>query len=189
MQGKPITITGDLGSGKTELGKRLADKLQYEFFSGGKFMRDLAGERGVSMERLGAEMECDDGVIDRQIDDMQREYLAKHHQSVADSRLGWWLAPQSFKVLLVCDPVVAATRIYNEKQTTGARAEENVDTIEDSVRANQRRVESERERYARYYSIKNHMDHNNFDFVIDTTHLTPDEVFERVLAAYDESNS
>ena len=54
-----LTLGGHLGSGKSTLGKRLGEYLNYKHYSTGGFMRDMALERGISIIELNHLAESD----------------------------------------------------------------------------------------------------------------------------------
>ncbi|MBK6965074.1 MAG: cytidylate kinase family protein [Bacteroidales bacterium] len=60
-----ITLAGDPGAGKTEVGKLLAENLNWELINIGKLQRELAAELGMDVQELNQHM-----VIDRKYDDM-----------------------------------------------------------------------------------------------------------------------
>ena len=182
-----ITIAGGLGSGKSTTAKLVATELKYPHHSGGDFMRAMAAERGVSLEELGV-LAKNDSAIDQEIDQKQKEFMDTHDNFVIDSRLGWFLAPESFKVFLLLDPDVAATRVLKDFEDNAAKrkgeATETPKTV-DEVKANQeKRVASERERYKKYYGIEDHYALENFDLVIDTGVHSKKEAAAMVVAGF-----
>ncbi len=52
-------------------------------------------------------------------------------------------------------------------------------SVEDVLKSNQRRVESDRVRYTKYFQI-DVLDENNYDWVLDTSELTEEEAFQKV---------
>ncbi len=52
-----ITICGSLGSGKSSTAKLVAQKLKYQHFSSGDFMRKIALERGITLNELNVQAE------------------------------------------------------------------------------------------------------------------------------------
>ena len=62
-----ITISGDLGSGKTSVSKILIEKLGYERFSVGDAWRKVAENEGVSILELNKRAEKDKS-IDLKVD-------------------------------------------------------------------------------------------------------------------------
>ena len=179
-----ITICGVLGSGKSTAAKRVATKLGYPHFSGGDFMRDMARERGITLAEFSVMAETDPE-IDKEIDRRQKDYMQTHDKFVIDSRLGWFWAPESFKVFLTLDLDTAAERVYGDLQAK-MRADEmqTAETLE-AVRARlAERFESERKRYYGYYVIENHFDPKHFDLVIDTKVNDADAVEKLILDGY-----
>ncbi|MCX8480689.1 MAG: cytidylate kinase family protein, partial [Sediminibacterium sp.] len=62
-----ITITGDLGSGKTTVAKKLCEILHYTYFSTGKIQREIAAQRKTNTLNLNYIAE-NDSSIDEYID-------------------------------------------------------------------------------------------------------------------------
>jgi cytidylate kinase len=166
-----ITICGGLGSGKSTAAKRVARALSFEHFSGGDFMRKIASQKGISLAELSSIAEGDPEV-DKEIDRSQKEFMDANDNFVIDSRLGWYWAPNSFKVFLSVDPRISAERVFADLQAKKSERNEEVsgvlETIEDLQKKQAERLESERLRYKEYYGIENHFDPKNFDLVIDT---------------------
>ncbi len=166
-----ITICGALGSGKSTAAKRVATTLAYNHFSGGDFMRAMAAEKGMSLSELGDIAKVDMSV-DKEIDHRQKEFMDTHDNFVIDSRLGWYWAPDSFKVFLTVDPSISAERVFADLQAKRSERKEEVsgeiESIESLQKKQAERLESERLRYKEYYGIENHFDTKHFDLVIDT---------------------
>ena len=93
-----ITIAGKLGSGKSSTSKMVASILSYEHASTGDFMRAMAEERGIKLDKLSKIAETDDSV-DLTIDKYTKE-LGDKNNIVIDSRLGFYFISESFKVFL-----------------------------------------------------------------------------------------
>lgn len=171
-----VTISGRPGSGKSLVAKMTADALGLRHVSAGDFMREMADERGLTILELSRLAE-DDDAIDLEIDARSARLGGESQGFVMDARLGWHFVPSSVKIFLDVLPEVAAQRIYGAGRAT---ERENVD-LETTVKAIKAREASERERYASYYDL-DYTDHANFDLVIDTSELTPDQVVNRILS-------
>ena len=78
-------MAGGLGSGKSTTAKIVAEKLGYSHYSGGDFMRKMAEKRGISLADLGNMAETD-ASIDKEIDQMQKEFMDTNDSFVIDSR-------------------------------------------------------------------------------------------------------
>ena len=180
-------MAGGLGSGKSVTAKIVAEKLGYPHYSGGDFMRKMAEKRGVSLPDLGKMAETD-ASIDKEIDAMQKEFMDTNDSFVIDSRLGWFFAPDSFKVFLEIDADTAAQRVLADLQNKTENRKNEVSSVlttAEEVKSNQsKRVASERERYLEYYGIKDHYDKNHFDFSVDTKNIPPEVVADKILEAY-----
>jgi cytidylate kinase len=171
-----VTISGRPGSGKSAVAQRVADSLGIRHVSAGDFMRDMAAERGLTILELSRSAENADE-IDREIDDRTERLATESDDFVMDARLGWHFIPHSFKVFLEVRPEVAADRIYRAQR--GAE-HENV-SLEDTKRAIESRMESEKARYLTYYDL-DYADHSQYDLVVDTSDRTIDDVVAVVLA-------
>ncbi len=182
-----ITINGMNGSGKSSTAKLVATTLGYPHHSGGDFMRAMAKERGISLAELGALAETD-SVVDQDIDQSQKKFMDSNDSFVIDSRLGWFFAPDSFKVFLDLDHQIAATRVLEDLKKNALRQQsENTtipDTVEKMMESLKTRLESERTRYKKYYGIENHHDHSHYDLVIDTGIHDLQTVSEMIIDGY-----
>ena len=180
-----ITIAGKLGSGKSSTAKLVAEILKYKHFSTGDFMRSIADEKGVSLGELSKIAETDLS-IDKKLDDRNIE-IGNMENIVLDSRLGFHFIPDSFKVFLELDPVIASERILKDKGFNPNRDRESggsFDTPENIKEKINSRLESERKRYKDLYGIENHTAPENFDLVINTETIPLEEVSKKVIEEY-----
>ncbi|GAB0174945.1 MAG: AAA family ATPase [Candidatus Altimarinota bacterium] len=173
-----ITLGGHLGSGKSTLGKKLAEIFGYKQYSTGTFMREMAGERGISLLELAKEAEIDGGIIDHILDDRQKKIGLTEDNFIIDGRLAFHFIPHAIKIFLQVDSHEAAKRIFNDS-TRNSVIESHFD-IEDAANNINIRRKSEDERYMKYYGIHIY-DMNFYNIVIDTTGKTPDEVLDEAL--------
>ena len=176
-----ISISGELASGKGTLSKLLAEELDYTVYRNGEYVRKLAKEKGLDITSFNEYLN-EHPEIDKQIERSAAEYAKTHNHFIIDARLGWYAVPNSYKVYLTIDINEAAKRALsdiNRKDT------EKFATIEEQKEDMQRRYKMENERYFNVYGIHKE-DLNNYDLVIDTTNLTPVEVKEKILDAYEE---
>ena len=182
-----ITITGDLGSGKSTLGENLAQKLDFKRFYIGQILRDKAKERGMTIGEYTKLAETDSN-IDREVDDYQKKLGEEKDDFVIEGRTSWFLIPHSIKLYLKVDSKIGAERIFADLKKNKKRNEErHVKSVDDILKSNQKRAKSEKFRYQKYYG-KNCSNKNDFDFVIDTTILTPKEVLEQTLEFIEAQN-
>lgn len=181
MKREIITIAGSPGSGKSSTAKALSAALGFRHFSSGDVFRQLAVERGQSIEamNISAEMQRD---IDLRVDQLLQEKYRTEDRLVIDSRMAWHWMPASFKVFLILDPGTAAERIFGHLQSAG-RVSEDAATVTEVRASIDRRFTSEQKRYAALYGV-NPTDPMNFDIVINTRHNDLDTVIAMAGAAY-----
>jgi cytidylate kinase len=181
MKRELITIAGSPGSGKSSTAKALAAALQYRHFSSGDVFRQLAAERGESIEamNISAEVQRD---IDLKVDNLLQRMYRTEEKLVIDSRMAWRWMPDSFKVFLVLDPDTAAERIFDNVREEG-RQSEDATSVEEARRSIDRRFASEQRRYRALYGV-NPTDPLNFDVVVNTRHNGLKTVTAMTLAAF-----
>jgi CMP/dCMP kinase len=176
-----ITVAGSPGSGKSSTAKAAATALGFRHFSSGDLFRQIAAERGQSLEamNISAEIQRD---IDLNVDQLLKEMYRTESRLVIDSRMAWRWMPQSFKVFLVLDPQTAAERIFNSLGDKGRQGEQ-ANSLEEVRASVDRRFASEQKRYRALYDV-NPTDPLNFDIVINTKFNDLTSVAAIVLAAY-----
>jgi len=173
-----ITISGTPGSGKSTMAKKLVERYKLEYYSMGRVMRDIAKKRGIDFLKL-TEIAKKDASVDKEIDKYQKD-LGKKDNILVDSRIGFFFIPNSIKIFLKVDEKEAAKRIMKYE-----REDEKYKDEKEAVKAIKKRMNAEKERYKKYYGINNFRDKKNYDFVLDTTNLSIEEVFERILRFID----
>lgn len=164
-----ITISGDLGGGKSVLANALVDYWGAEAYSTGTIQRKMAAERGISTLDLNKLAETDKS-IDQEVDGNFRKLSKTDTNLVIDSRMAWHFIPDSFKIKLEVNPVLAAERII-----AANRSEEKYGDFDDTLRGLKDRKLSERERFLKYYDVDIE-DQDNYDLVIETTDVTPEAI-------------
>lgn len=170
-----IAISGELGSGKTVLSARLSQSLGMEIVSVGKIQRELAMKYGMTTLEFNKYMETHPE-IDEECDAMVTRYGLEDRPLILDSRLAWNFVPHSFKVHLLANPTVAATRIFNDK----VRKNERFSTMEEARDQMIERKTSETIRFNQQYGVDiNSFD--NYNLVLDTSHSSPETIFSVVL--------
>lgn len=180
-----ITIAGSLGSGKSSTAKRIVEILGYKFYSNGDFMRQIATERGISLQELSKIAETDPSV-DIALDDRNRE-MGKESDIVVDSRLGFYFIPDAFKVSLELESTAAAARILKDAEVNPNRYKETndkFDGVESIALSIEERLASERKRYKELYGIENHRDPKNYDLVINTATIPLESVAQKIVDEY-----
>ncbi len=170
-----ITISGDIGSGKSTCGKLLQKKLGYSYLSTGAIQRKIAEEMNMTTLELNLLSETDPS-IDKKIDSYTRALDGSDEDYIVDSRLAWHFIPSSYKVFLLCENEIAAKRIFNDDNRVSDEETQNVMQLLDKI---QDRRQSEKRRFLAKYEV-DYMDLANYDQVIDSSYLTPDEIVEMI---------
>jgi len=177
-----ITIGGNVGAGKTTLAAMLSHELNYEQLYVGGIFREMAAEKNLTIEQFYAQLK-DDPAIEQTVDQRQATLMREKDNLIVQGRVAWYFAKSSpfkiFNVFLAVDPATGARRSGERKENVGRSTDEmGVITAE--------REKMERERYKMLYGIENYFDPAHYNFLIETSALSPQETFDRVLAAIRE---
>ena len=174
---KIISLTGDLGSGKSTVSNFLIEQLNYDYIYTGKIQREIAGKYNMTTLELNQYAETHPE-IDEEIDSTFKS-LNDSTDLIVDSRLAWFFIPKSFKIFLKTNLMVSANRISNDNQ----RKSEKYASKEEAVNNIIARKASENKRYMELYGA-NCSDLSNFNLIIDTSFISPERVAEIILAEY-----
>lgn len=175
-----ITITGNLGSGKSSVAKILREK-GYEYSSTGNIFRQLAMEKGLSVEEFNKQVNeaasRGDHSVDQMIDDTTTRIGEERDNVVFDSRLAWHFAPKSFKVFIITDIDEASRRVFNDSLRADSESYESQDACRKAL-INRQKLETVR--YKEIYDI-DYYDMGNYNLVIESTDASPDEIAQEIL--------
>jgi cytidylate kinase len=172
-----ITIGGLSGSGKSSLGRSLAERLGFSFISSGDLFRQEAKKRGISLLAM-EELVKTNPDIDRAIEAGVKSYGETHSGFVFDGRLAWYSVPDSFKIRVISTDEVRVERIrLRESSNRGSAV-----SFEDAAKETSIREERMREQYNKLYGVEDYMDSSHFDFTIDTTGMSIEGSVNAVLA-------
>ena len=177
MSSNIITMTGDIGSGKSSVANEMASMTSYNIVSTGEIQRSIAESRGMTTLEL---LSSGDKSVDDEIDSQVAEIGKSNEKVILDSRLAWNFAPDSFKVYLSVDPEVGAERVFSDE-----RSSENNTTIEGTLKSNLARMSKEDEVFKSLYDV-NIRNMANYDAVIDTSDKLPTEIALEVFTEFRE---
>lgn len=172
-----ITITGNLGSGKSTVARIISEKYNFEVYSTGKVQREIARQMNLSTLELNQLMMSDhkyDNMIDDTVARISRENRDK--DIIFDSRLAWHFVEYSFKVFVTVNLDVAAERIMKDQRGSV----ESYSSIEEAKALLAERAKTEMIRYKEIYNL-NYMDFSNYNLVIDGTYCTPDTMADVIV--------
>ena len=176
-----ISLAGDLAAGKGTVSDILIKELNYGIYRNGEYARKLARDMKLDITSFNAFL-AEHPEIDLQIEKSAAEYAREHDNFIIDARLGWYAVPESYKVYLKVDIDVAAQRAFND---TNRKSTESFETVEEQKADMIRRYKMENERYWKLYHVHKE-DMSNYDLVIDTTKLTPEEIANQIIEKYKE---
>lgn len=172
-----ITISGVPGSGKSTVGKILAKKLGYEYFSMGDLRGQMAIEKGLTIDELNALGEKEDWT-DKRADEIQTRMGKEKDNFIFEGRLSWHFIPNSFKIFFTVDPKTAAERTL--KNRAERLDEKPITSLKEAEQAVLQRLDSDKKRYLQYYGL-DYTKPENYDLIIDTTDLKIDEITQIIL--------
>lgn len=175
-----ISISGQAGSGKTSVGRLLAEKLKYDFYDIGTLRKMSAEKRGMTIEEYNKYGETHTET-DKDAD-AETVKLAKTKKNfVIQGRLAYYFIPDSLKVYIKVDQNIAAERISNDKGNPERNSESKISTIPEIKNLCIARDKSDLLRYQRAYGIKDFTDPKNYDLIIDSSSLTIEQVVDVIL--------
>ena len=174
-----IAISGELGGGKTVLGKLLCEKLDYKLISVGSIQRELAEKHGMTTVEFNKYMETHPE-IDHECDRKVVEYGKSEDNLILDSRLAWHFVPQAFKIHLIINIDIAASRVFND---TIRKNEKNID-LADTKENIIIRKSSEIKRFKEQYTVDID-NYKNYDISIDTSYITLESLADFVITRMD----
>ncbi len=165
-----ITISGRSGSGKSTVAEMLANHLHVPFYSIGNIRRSIAKKLNLTIEEFN--LSDKEGKYDKLVDNFQKKLLPPF---VLDSRLGFYFQPNSLKLFIDVDYEVAAKRIFKDQRST-----EKYSSEDDVKKEIMERDQGDSKRFLKLYRVS-HLDLSHYDFVINSSYLSPDEVLNQIL--------
>ncbi|MFX0019648.1 MAG: (d)CMP kinase [Promethearchaeota archaeon] len=169
-----LSISGFHGTGKSTIGKLIAESLGITYYSTGEAFRELAKEKNMTLAEFTEYVENHPDV-DFELDEKVIE-IAKKDNIVIDSQLSGFLLKDiaSFKIHLVCPIDIRVKRMAARDKTS----------YQIKLKETKLREKSELERFKKLYNIDlNNIKEVNetFDLIINTENLTIKEVLELIL--------
>jgi predicted cytidylate kinase len=174
---KRIILSGFAGTGKTTVGKILAEKLKYEFISVGDFSRQFAFKNyGLTINEF--QQKCkDEPELDKQIDEKFQEYCNNKEKLVIDYRLGFKFIKNSFNVFLSVSDEIAINRIKNSN-----RQNEKIDSQSISNRNSEMK-----NRFMILYGV-DFTDEKFYDLKLSTDGQSPETIADEIINEFNKCN-
>ena len=174
-----ISISGLPGSGKSTVGKMLSEKLGFERIYMGGILRKIADNKGITILELMKQADSDSS-IDEEVDKMVADYGRKKDNFIMESRTAFHFIPDSLKVFVKVNLDEGAKRIFKDLDKEERSEEDKANSVGNLRKMLEQRAEIDKECYQKYYGI-DYTDQTNYDLVIDSTNLTPEEVVDKIM--------
>ena len=174
-----IAISGNPGSGKSTVAKKLAKKLGWPRFYMGKIRRLKAKAMDLTLaeyNKLGEK----NPVTDVEVDNYLKKIAKQHKNCILESRTAWHFFPKSIKIFIDVNEKIGAERVLAELKKHNKRNEDKkLSTLKAVLISHRQRKQSDNKRYKKYYNLKI-FNKNNYDFILNTTNLNKKQVFEKI---------
>ncbi|WP_420804951.1 (d)CMP kinase [Hyperthermus butylicus] len=165
-KGPTIAVSGPPGSGKTTYARRLAEDLGLEYYSAGRIFRELARERGVSLEEMNR-IAANDPRIDLEIDMRTLEIGCRGNVVIEGHLVAWVLRGVADVRIYVTAPLDVRVKRIAEREGRN---------FEEVYRETVIREFMHQQRFLVMYGI----DISNlsiFNLVLDTEYLLIDDAY------------
>jgi len=172
-----VCISGMAGTGKSTLAKKLAQKYQLRYYSGGDALKELAKEEGYNPFTRGW-WESPEGLsflkkresnpqFDKTVDDKLLQY-AHQGNVILDSWAMPWLLKTGFKIWLAASEEKRARRI----------AKRDGMSVENALQVLREKEARTKAIYKKLYGFRLGEDFEPFHLILDTDNLDANEVFQ-----------
>ena len=175
---KIITISGNLGSGKSTVSNMLSKNFNYDIVAIGDLVRSIASKKGMTINQFNEYIK-DKPEYDRIIDEQIACQGENNTELIFVSRTAWYFIPDSFKVYLYVDEKIGAERILNDN----IRLNEKYNNKLEALKNIKRRFENSKNRYLENYGI-DITKKENYDLYIDTSDKSLEDVFNIIVEEY-----
>ena len=162
-----ITLSGEVASGKSTIGRLLAEKLNYDFVSLGTIIRARAQQEGIHITEF--QKRCKENVsIDKEIDAEFGSFCNDKEHLVVDYRMGFRFVRNALHVYLKISEEDALERLK-----AANRPDENFETVRE-------RNESFKSQFLNAYQI-DYTDEFHYDLVINVSNKTGEEISQTIV--------
>ncbi|MBS7619426.1 AAA family ATPase [Candidatus Bathyarchaeota archaeon] len=173
-----VTVSGLHGTGKSTQAKKLAEYFGLRYVSTGTIFREMARERGASLEEM-LKIAEEDPAVDKALDSRTREESLRRGV-VIDASLSAWMAVNPDIKILLTAPLKARVKRIADRESLAE---------EEALRKTLEREESDRKRYKEYYRIDIN-DTSIYDLVLNTELFSPDStarILKKIIEEYSRS--
>ena len=179
-----IILSGYACAGKTRVRKLIQTGLGYTNASAGDIQRDLISQENEKrkLQRLPLLSPSDENLytlmpqLDPLVDEGMRKHGEENNNFVADYRLGKLMIPDAYGVFLLATEEERARRGFEDQNNRKRRGLKEFVSLEQVKSINSIRDYDNQDRWIKRYDF-DYLDESHYDLVIDTTSLTPQEVY------------
>lgn len=175
-----ITITGMPCSGKSTVSEIFAQKHGFEMLDMGQLFKAEAARLGLSSAQFSAYRTKDpkfDIKMDKNLIPLGKK--RKDDNLIISSRVAWHFIPNSFKVFVDINEDVMVQRLLDSNRT----GKEQYSSQKAARDALMQRMNDDANVYKNTYGI-DIMDKSNYDFVLNTSYNTPEELADILWQEY-----
>lgn len=175
-----ITISGLHGTGKSTIGKKIAETFNLRYYSTGEAFRELAKEQNMSLKEFTEFAEKTpeiDIMLDKKINN-----IASMGNIIIDSQLSAYILKDkaNFKILLRCPLETRIKRMSNRDETN----------YKEKIDETLRREWSEAGRFKKLYNIDlqdEKVIRELYNIIIDTEKLSIEDIVDNLVAEIKKS--
>lgn len=158
----------------------LSEHLWYEIVSIWWLKRKLAWDMGLTIlefDKIWRENPEKAKEYDLKYEEYQKS-LPLESKVILDSKMSFHCQPKSFKVFMAVSDEEWAKRVFEQQRTSDERK-----SYESVLAYNKERHQWWVENYKKLYDV-NIFDMNHYTLVIDTSTITPQQAFEKIINAF-----
>ncbi|PIQ72075.1 hypothetical protein COY13_02140 [Candidatus Roizmanbacteria bacterium CG_4_10_14_0_2_um_filter_36_35] len=174
MKYSKITISGKICTGKSTLMKLLRKKLKWPISMTGQYFRDYVKKHQLNLERAEEQNEK----LTKKVDYKVRDMLHKKGRLIVDGWMSGLMAnklPDVLKIILVCKDDIRYKRFAKREKISFPEAKIKVEERQNSWFDKIKKIHK-----ISKLTLNNEKKYN---LVIDTSYITPQAVFKKVLNA------
>ncbi len=171
MQFRAITISGEVGSGKSSIVRSLAGLLpEWNTANTGKRFREFCKSKGISIQQVATLPD----EVHLAFDADQQNRLAHEMKIIVEGRLAGWLAREMedvFRVWCQAPLDVRVLRVAGREKISKGQALEDM----------KHRDLGDLEKYRRVYGLEDYRDPSFYHLVLDTSRHLPNVLAQEIV--------
>jgi CMP/dCMP kinase len=166
MQFRAITLSGEVGSGKSSIARELGKMLPgWNLVNTGQRFRDFCESKGMSIQQVS---QLSDKVHE-EFDADQRDLLASENNIIVEGRLAGWLSRDIAGVFRIWCHAPVDIRAHRLAAREGISFEQALADLHD-------RDQGDLEKYQRIYALEDYRDPAFYHLHLDTSQNMPVEL-------------